>query len=142
MSHNCYAALKPMTRDRWLEIVTQSGEQIAEPLIRRQFPRSRYHAGTVVSLVYSSADGADKAPQELTCSVLDISLEGLMLCSHCEIPPYTPVNIEWYEDDGIFVLSGSVERCTGTVGTFKVGIDLQFPTSQRECPEVKPETEA
>jgi len=54
----------------------------------------------------------------------------MMLHSHREVAQSTAVDIEWYEGDAILTLSGKVRHCTGTVGAFKVGIELQFPSSE------------
>ncbi|HSW45778.1 MAG TPA: PilZ domain-containing protein [Phycisphaerae bacterium] len=118
------ADLKPMTRDRWIEIVEQSGDPKMESRDRRQNPR--YNAGTVVTLVFDPEQGSEKAPRELTSSVLDISPTGMMLRCHWEIPHDTPVGIKWYQENDVEALSGIVRHCTSTVGAFKVGIELRF----------------
>src|SRR3990172_5361471 len=128
MSQTTHADLEPMTRDHWLEIVEQSGKLVTEPLIRRQSPR--HYTDTVAKLAFDSDGGAGKTRQTMLCSVLDISPTGMMLHSHREVAPSTVVDIEWYEGDAILTLSGRIRHCTGTVGAFKIGVELQFPSSK------------
>ena len=133
MCHTDCAKPEPMTHDRWLQIVEQSGMPKPEPRIRRQFARYRTYAA--ITLILKSAHGNEKTPRRLTCSILDTTAAGLSLISHEKISPRTHVNLEWHEGDALLSLSGSVVHCTGSVNSFKVGIELEFPPGQDCLPE-------
>jgi hypothetical protein len=127
MSADQQIKLEPLTSARWMEIVAQSGLLAEDPPLRRQSPR--YHVDGLIKAIIHPPLGApkDKAPEEMSCSVLEISEGGVMLRARRELRTYTRLTIEWPDGELFFALSGSVKHCTGTVGAFKVGVELDFP---------------
>ncbi len=116
--------LPPLTHKRWLEILETYGSPMVEPQIRRE--TLRFHVQAGARLTFVLPESADKTPAGMRCQVLQASTEGLMLRSHRELPRALPVTVELGFEDEAFTLAGRTAHCTGTVGAFKLGVQLNF----------------
>jgi hypothetical protein len=114
----------PLIRDRWMGIVEQLSVPLADLPLRRRSPR--YRVDKTVKVIIHPSIGAPKIPQELTCSVVEVSADGMMLRTRQEMRAYTKLTIEWADGEETLALPGKVRHSTGTVGAFKIGVELDF----------------
>lgn len=119
-----HTQLETPTRERWLEILSSQG-LLEVPEHRRQHPRHDIELGAV-ALAFDELG----APALRTGILLNASAVGLMTKQHKPIRTGTPVQMEVTLDDKSFLLKGRIVHSTQTIGGFKVGIELEFP-SQR-----------
>ena len=66
----------------------------------------------------------DDGPHRRMLMILDVSNEGLMAKGNDPIPVNTPVDMEVIVDEHPVEIRGDVIHCTGTLGGFKIGIQL------------------
>jgi hypothetical protein len=115
---------QPVTAKQWTQLVTQHGAGRALSLLRRRQPR--YHVQGPTRVAFSRHAGSSEASNAHTCSVLDVSEDGVMLRSREQVPLDTLLAIELYFGDQIITVFGTVVHCTQTVGAFKIGVKLRF----------------
>ena len=117
--------LRPLARADWKQVVTRYATVIVAPPVKRRHPR--YDATGQARL---SKAGSEAALVE-TCVLLQVSAEGLTLRSPDEIRLHELLAIEVRLPDRTVLLHGRVVHCTGTVGAFKLGVQLTFDESPR-----------
>ncbi|HUU96063.1 MAG TPA: PilZ domain-containing protein [Phycisphaerae bacterium] len=115
---------QPITPEQWTQLVTQHGADAAASLLRRRQPR--YYVQGPTRVAFSRHADSSEASKAHTCSVLDISNDGLMLRCREQVPLQTPLAIELYFGDQTIMVFGTVVHCTQTVGAFKIGVKLRF----------------
>ena len=115
---------QPITRQRWAEVIAEYTPPVPEPSIRRRHQRCHTLASARVTFVPDG--GSTEGPIVAICNVLEVSAEGLTLRSRQQIPPETQVAIDLRLGEQILALSGLTVHSTGTVGAFKVGVELKF----------------
>ncbi len=115
---------QPITPEQWTQLVAQHGSGAAASLMRRR--QLRYHVQGPTRVAFSRHADSSEASNARTCSVLDISNDGLMLRSREQVPLQTPLAIELYFGDQTITVFGTVVHCTQTVGAFKIGVKLRF----------------
>ena len=115
---------QPITPEQWTQLVAQHGSGLAASLMRRR--QLRYHVQGPTRVAFSRHADSSEAWKAHTCSVLDISNDGLMLRCREEVPVHTPLAIELYFGDQTIMVFGTVVHCTQTVGAFKTGVKLRF----------------
>ena len=115
---------QPTTYEQWTQLVTQHGADAAASLLRRR--QFRYYVQGPTRVAFSKHADSGAASNARTCSVLDISNDGLMLRSQEQVPVRTPLAIELYFGDQTITAFGTVVHCTQTVGAFKIGVKLRF----------------
>ena len=115
---------QPITPEQWTQLVTQHGSGPAASLLRRR--QLRYYVQGPTRVAFSRHADSGDASNAHTCSVLDVSNDGLMLRSREQVPLQTPLAIELYFGDQTITVFGTVVHCTQTVGAFKIGVKLRF----------------
>ncbi len=114
------------SKAQWHEAM-DSFEDPVDALGRRDMPRCRVAGSATVTTQASERMGS----VESRCALLEASTTGLTCRSRIAIPMDTQVAIELYIGDEVFRLAGTVVHSTGTVGGFKIGIELTFPPEDR-----------
>ena len=115
---------QPITPEQWTQLVTQHGSGPAASLLRRR--QLRYYVQGPTRVAFSRHADSRDASNAHTCSVLDVSNDGLMLRSREQVPLQTPLAIELYFGEQTITIFGTVVHCTQTVGAFKIGVKLRF----------------
>ena len=118
------APSQPVTPEQWTQLVAEYGTGPAASLLRRRQPR--YYVQGPTRVAFSRDADCSEGPNARTCSVLDISNDGLMLRSREQLPVHTPLAIELYFGDQTITVFAAVVHCTQTVGAFKIGVKLRF----------------
>lgn len=120
---------EPITYAEWLEILAEHRSSMSELEIRRHSGRYQTQGDATVSFIPIQGDSSK--PVSICARVMDISRLGLMLLCPYEMPR-TPVNMDLRLGERHLHLRGRVMHATGTVGGFKVGVELVFEDAPEE----------
>jgi hypothetical protein len=114
--------LAELTRERWLQVLSDYATAEVEPPVRRHSRRYGIEFG-VVRLLYEE----DGVMRDRTATLLQVSADGMMLKISKPIRNSTMLRMEITLDEHMFALRGEVAHSTQTVGGYKVGVTLHFP---------------
>lgn len=115
------------TWEQWLRAVTNLPAR-QEPEHRRREERGLPEFGVAnVTFTHHSRR------RECSGKIMNASTGGLMLRTHDAISDGVDVELQVAFEDEMFYLTGTVAHCTMSIGGYKIGIELKFPSSTTDA---------
>ncbi|MBN2561397.1 MAG: PilZ domain-containing protein [Phycisphaerae bacterium] len=124
MSADCDLDFKPMTFQRWSTLLKQVVAPEFESDARREY--RRYHISGDLKVTFVR-DGQE---YKRSWDLLEVSLQGLTARANNEASLGVSLEIRLDVAGHRVRARGKVVHCTGTLGGYKVGIELDFPDEE------------
>jgi hypothetical protein len=121
-----------LSREAWTDLLTHgSRAPEVEPPVRR---RSRRYGAAALGTGWRILHQKGHKALELRGKLTNASAEGVMLFCRSEVPRHAPVLVAFTSFAGDeCAVGGEVRHCTGTVGGYKVGVQLHFSDAAQRC---------
>lgn len=113
-------AAGPITRRQWREVLARSVAAELEPMLRRQFRRYAVRGEARATWLH------DGTTFSRTWSILDISVQGMMVKAYEDVPTDVRLNLMVNLDGTPMPMVGRAIHCTQTLGGWKLGVELVF----------------
>jgi len=120
--------VRPVARDRWVQIMKSLSGSTETTALRRRAPRIVVDEGQI-TLVFNEPGAAGAPPVVRAVALLDVSADGVRVRTHKPISIGTGVGMQVNVSRSRFVLLGRVVHSTPTPDGHHVGIEIVFDSA-------------